>query len=70
MNDITYIWSNAVVDNIARKVAEEPMEEMFMPDSEEEFRADLEAEDMRYYQYCREQEEMYNDPVMNWSGQR
>ena len=70
MNDITYIWSNAVVDNIARKVAEEPMEEMFMPDSEEEFQADLDAQDMRYYQYCREQEEMYNDPVMNWSGQR
>ena len=66
MNDITYIWSNAVVDNIARKVAEEPMEEMFMPDSEEEFRADLDAQDMRYYNYCREQEEMYNDPVMNW----
>jgi len=25
---------------------------------------------MRYFQYCREQEEMYNDPVMNWSGLR
>ena len=70
MNDITYIWSNAVVDNIARKVAEDPMEEMFMPDSEEGFRVDLDAQDMRYYHYCREQEEMYNDPVMNWSGQR
>ena len=24
-NNVTYIWSDAVVDNIARKVAEEPM---------------------------------------------
>ena len=37
---------------------------------EEEFQADLDAQDMRYLHYCREQEEMYNDPVMNWSGKR
>ena len=43
---------------------------MYMPDSEEEFQADLDAQDMRYLHYCREQEEMYNDPVMNWSGNR
>ena len=40
-------------------------EEMYMPDSEEEFQADLAGQDMRYLHYCREQEEMYNDPVMN-----
>ena len=45
-------------------------EEMCMPTSEEEFQADLDAQDMRYLQYCRVQEEMYNDPVMNWSGLR
>ena len=44
--------------------------ELYMPTSEEEFQADLDAQDMRYFQYCREQEEMYNDPVMNWSGLR
>ena len=44
--------------------------ELYMPTSEEEFQADLEAQDMKYFQYCREQEEMYNDPVMNWSGLR
>ena len=69
-NNVTYIWSDAVVDNIARKVAEEPMEEMFMPDSEEEFQADLAADDMRYHHYCLEQQEMYNDPYLNWSGLR
>ena len=45
-------------------------EEECMPTSEEEFQADLAADDARYLQYCREQEEMYNDPVMNWSGLR
>ena len=45
-------------------------DEYYMPTSEEEFQADLDAQDMRYFQYCREQEEMYNDPVMNWSGLR
>ena len=45
-------------------------EEMCMPDSEEEFQADLDAQDMRYLHYCREQEEMYNDPYLNWSGLR
>ena len=69
-NNVTYIWSDAVVDNIERKVVEEPMEEMFMPDSEEEFQADLAADDMRYHHYCLEQQEMYNDPFLNWSGLR
>ena len=45
-------------------------DEFYMPTSEEEFQADLAADDARYLQYCREQEEMYNDPVMNWSGLR
>ena len=44
--------------------------ENYMPDSEEEFQADLAADEMRYLHYCRGQEEMYNDPVMNWSGLR
>ena len=69
-NNVTYIWSDAVVDNIARKVAEEPMEDMFMPDTEEEFQADLAADEMRYHHYCLEQQEMYDDPYMNWSGLR
>ena len=69
-NNVTYIWSDAVVDNIARKVAEEPMEDLFMPDSEEEFQADFAADEMRYHHYCLEQQEMYDDPYMNWSGLR
>ena len=36
-------------------------EDNFMPDSEEEFQADLDAQDMRYLHYWREQEEMHNE---------
>ena len=45
-------------------------EEMYMPTSEEEFQADLAADDMRYHHYCLEQQEMYDDPYLNWSGLR
>jgi len=55
---------------LVKKKKKQTEEEMFMPTSEEEFQADLDAQDMRYLHYCREQEEMYNDPVMNWSGLR
>ena len=41
-------------------------DEYYMPTSEEEFQADLDAQDMRYLHYCREQEEMYNDHI--WIG--
>ena len=70
MSKLTYLWSNGMVDMIAKKVAEEPMEDMFMPDSEEEFQADLAADEMRYHHYCLEQQEMYEDSYMNWSGLR
>ena len=55
---------------LVRKKIKQTEEEMYMPTSEEEFQADLAADDARHLQYCREQEEMYNDPVMNWSGLR
>ena len=55
---------------MTKKKRKQTKKEMYIPTSEEEFQADLDAQDMRYFQYCREQEEMYNDPVMNWSGLR
>ena len=57
-------------EKMTKKKRKQTKEEMYMPDSEEEFQADLAVQDMRYLHYCREQEEMYNDPVMNWSGNR
>ena len=68
MNNITYIWSDAVVDNIARKVAEEPMEDI---DNRPQHIIDEERGDMiREYMKEQAQREMYDDPVMNWSGLR
>ena len=68
MNNITYIWSNGMVDNIARKVAEEPMENVddrpqHVIDEERVDDAILERRDQR-------QRDMYDDPDMNWSGLR
>jgi hypothetical protein len=45
-------------------------DDYYMPTSEEEFQADLDAQDMRYHHYCLEQQEMYDDPFLNWSGNR
>ena len=80
MNNLTYIWSQGMVDKIAKKVAEEPMENMdegnyeYMPKMksqhidhvEMERLADLEREQER----DRRQMEMFNDPYENWSGHR
>jgi hypothetical protein len=67
-NNITYIWSNAVVDNIARKVAEEPMEDI---DDRAQHIIDEERGDMiREYMKEQAQREMYDDPYLNWSGLR
>ena len=68
MSNITYIWSNGMVDNIARKVAEEPMENVddrpqHIIDEERVDDAILERHDQR-------QRDMYDDPDMNWSGLR
>ena len=55
---------------MSKKKIKQTKEEMFMPDSEEEFQADLAADEMRYHHYCLEQQEMYDDSYMNWSGLR
>ena len=55
---------------LVKKKKKQTEEEMYMPTSEEEFQADLAADDMRYHHYCLEQQEMYDDPYLNWSGLR
>ena len=54
-NNVTYIWSDAVVDNIARKVAEEPMENV------DEEKVEL----IRELRKEQAQLEMFDDPVKN-----
>ena len=83
MNNLTYIWSQGMVDKIAKKVAEEPMENMdegnyeYMPKAEgvkNKYIDHVEAE--RLADLARERErdrlqfEMFDDPTMNWSGRR
>jgi hypothetical protein len=68
MSNLTYLWSNGMVDSIAKKVAEEPMENVddrpqHVIDEERVDEAILERHDQR-------QRDMYDDPVMNWSGLR
>ena len=62
---VTYMWSEAVVDNIARKVAEEPMEDVPQHVIDEE-RGDM----IRQLRKEQAQMEMFDDPYLNWSGHR
>ena len=68
MGNLTYIWSEAVVGNIARKVAEEPMENV---DDRPQHVIDEERGDaIRQWKKEQAQREMYDDPYLNWSGNR
>jgi len=81
---VTYMWSDAVIDNIARKVAEEPMEDeldkWMIGESEHghmplvkkpQHVIDEERGDMiRQLRREQAQMEMYDDPYLNWSGHR
>ena len=78
------MWSEAVVDNIARKVAEEPMEDeldkWMVGESENghmplvrkpQHVIDEERGDMiRQLRKEQAQMEMFDDPYLNWSGHR
>ena len=81
---VTYMWSDAVIDNIARKVAEESMEneldKWMVGESEHghmplvkkpQHVIDEERGDMiRQLRKEQAQMEMYDDPYLNWSGHR
>ena len=65
---LTYLWSQGMVDTIAKKVAEEPMEDI---DTRPQHVIDEERGDMiRMLRKKQAQREMYDDPYMNWSGHR
>lgn len=65
MKKVTYMWSDAVIDNIARKVAEESMEDVPQHVIDEE-RGDM----IRQLRKEQAQMEMYDDPYLNWSSHR
>jgi|ETNmetMinimDraft_9_1059917.scaffolds.fasta_scaffold69688_4 hypothetical protein len=80
---VTYIWE-AVVNNIARKVAEEPMEDeldKWMVGESEHGHMPLvkkpqhvideeRADEIRQLRKEQAQMEMFDDPYLNWSGHR
>ena len=80
MNNLTYIWSQGMVDSIAKKVAEESMENVdegnyeYMPKMKSQHIDHVETERLvdleRERERDRRQMEMFNDPWENWSGHR
>ena len=83
MNNLTYLWSQGMVDSIAKKVAEEPMENMdegnyeYMPKAEgvknkyiDHVETERLVDEARERERDRRQMEMFDDPWENWSGHR
>ena len=80
MKNLTYIWSQGMVDKIAKKVAEEPMENVdegnyeYMPKMKSQHIDHVETErlvdEARERERDRRQMEMFDDPWENWSGHR
>ena len=76
MNNLTYIWSQGMVDKIAEKVAEEPMQNVdegnyeYMPKRPQHVIDEEEVDEKILERHDRRQMEMFDDPYMNWSGHR
>ena len=76
MSNITYLWSNGMVDSIAKKVAEEPMEMVdegnyeYLPKRPQHVIDEARGDAIRQWRKEQAQMEMFDDPVMNWSGLR
>ena len=84
LGTVTYMLGETVIDNIARKVAEEPMEdelENWIVGETEDGHMPLvrkpqhvideeRGDEIRQLRKEQAQREMYDDPVMNWSGLR
>ena len=84
LGTVTYMLGETVIDNIARKVAEEPMEdelENWIVGETEDGHMPLVRKpqhvidedrgyEIRQLRKEQAQREMYDDPFMNWSGLR
>ena len=76
MNNLTYIWSQGMVDKIAEKVAEEPMQNVdegnyeYMPKRPQHVIDEEEVDEKILERHDRRQMEMFDDPWENWSGHR
>ena len=76
MSKLTYLWSQGMVDKIAEKVAEEPMENVdegnyeYMPKVPQHVIDEDLADRARERTKELRQMEMYDDEMWNWSGLR
>ena len=76
MNNLTYLWSDGMVDSIAKKVAEEPMEKVdegnyeYLPKRPQHVIDEARGDAIRQWRKEQAQMEMFDDSVMNWSGLR
>ena len=84
LGTVTYMLGETVIDNIARKVAEEPMEdelENWIVGETEDGHMPLvrkpqhvideeRADEIRQPRKEQAQMEMFDDPYLNWSGHR
>ena len=76
MNNLTYLWSDGMIDTIAKKVAEEPMENVdegnyeYLPKRPQHIIDEEKVDEAILERHDRRQMEMFDDPVLNWSGHR
>ena len=76
MSNLTYLWSDGMIDTIAKKVAEEPMEKVdegnyeYLPKRPQHVIDEEEVDEAILERHDRRQMEMFDDPYMNWSGLR
>jgi|TARA_B110000263_G_scaffold34795_1_gene26527 hypothetical protein len=76
MSKLTYLWSDGMIDTIAKKVAEEPMENVdegnyeYLPKRPQHIIDEEKVDEEILERHDRRQMEMFDDPDMNWSGQR
>ena len=76
MNNLTYLWSDGMIDTIAKKVAEEPMEKVdegnyeYLPKRPQHVIDEEQVDEEILERHDRRQMEMFDDPAMNWSGLR
>ena len=76
MSNLTYLWSDGMIDTIAKKVAEEPMENVdegnyeYLPKRPQHVIDEEEVDEKILERHDRRQMEMFDDPDMNWSGLR
>ena len=68
MSNLTYLWSDGMIDSIAKKVVEEPMEDV--DDRPQHVIDEERGDEIRQWRKEQAQMEMFDDPYLNWSGHR